>query len=303
MTNCFHEAIFIKFPIKKYFHKKQQKIFKKMNENQNSNKTFRLVGSICSVLSLVLGIICLLISFIPLFGALALYPSIFAFACAVVGLVMAVKAGSSTGASVTALVITILALLFSYMSFVAIQSVVGNTNRYEKSEKTQNQTIALQTEYQEVKEETPETKKNIEESTHKKIEDLGDGWNRFHHKYGFSLELPNNFRATVLANSGLQWYQIDSDFDGFVVTVETMGQGNKKILEESYQTYLQNKNVPYKAIYDDWYVASGYENENIIFYKKAFFKNNQTHFLNITYKTTMKKEVEPLLDRIQKSFR
>ncbi len=145
--------------------------------------------------------------------------------------------------------------------------------------------------------------KNTDTTMHKKIENLGDGWNRFHHKYGFYLELPNNFRATVLANSGLQWYQIDSDFESFVVTVETMGGGDKKYLEQSYQTYLQDKNIPYKAIYDNWYVVSGYQDENTIFYKKTFFKYNQTHFLNIIYKNNKKQEVEPLLDRIQKSFK
>jgi|GEM_PF-2830417 len=86
-----------------------------------SNKTFRLVGSLSSVLALVVGIPCLLLSFVPLFGAFALYPSIFAFVCAIVGLVFAVKAGSSTSASIAGLVITLIALTLSWASYKAIQ--------------------------------------------------------------------------------------------------------------------------------------------------------------------------------------
>ncbi len=297
-------------------------------ENQNSNKTFRLLGSICSVLALVLGILCLLLSFIPLVGALALYPSIFAFLCAVVGLVFAVKAGSSTGASVTALVITILALLFSYSSYVAVNAIV-NPNAYrntpekdEITERTENKTTFVQTQKQEIEEEMPKNRKE-EESSHKKIEDLGDGWNRFYHKYGFYLELPNNFKATLnslessyylkewkVTSAGTQYYHTHnigesekSTNDVIINVTAVTSNRNKKYLEDRYQTYLKDKNVHYKAIHDDWYVASGYQGKDAIFYEKAFFKNNYIYFLNISYKNHEKSYIEPLLDRIQKSFR
>ncbi len=300
-----------------------------MNETQNSNKNFRLVGSICSVLALVLGIICLLFSFIPLFGALAFYPSLFAFVCAVVGLVFAVKANSSTGASITALVISLLALVFSYMSYVAIRGVVGDTSRYEKAEKTETQTVAMQTEKQETteeetkkqgetEEETQETKKNIEESTHKDIEDLGDGWNRFHHKqYDFSLELPDIFgvgynslessyylKEWKVTSAGTQYYDIKNkknSRDIVINVTDVTSNRNKKYLQDRYQNYLKDKKVAYKVLYDNWYVVS-HKYNNEISYEKAFFKNNHIYFLQIRYKNHEKNYIEPLLDRIQKSF-
>ncbi len=96
---------------------------------ETSNKTFRLIGSISSVLAIVIGIPCLLISWMPLLGALAYYPSLFAFVCAGVGLVMAIKAGSSTGASITGLVITLIALMFSWVWFKGMKEADA---RYEK---------------------------------------------------------------------------------------------------------------------------------------------------------------------------
>lgn len=264
-------------------------------ENQNSKKTFRLIGSLCSVLSLVVGIISLLISFIPLFGALALYPSIFAFSCAIIGLVMAIKAGSSTGASITGLVITLLALMFSYGNYAII---TGETRPIKSKQVTLKKIKSEKVEEQTTKQEEKE------EPMHLKIEDLGDGWNRFHHRYDYYLELPKNLRETILTHSGLQYYQTNEEnILDFFITATAVGEGDKKYLEESYKQYLDDKNVPYKVINDNSYVVSGYQDKETIFYRKAFFKNNHTYFLNITYKTNRKKEVEPLLDRIQKSFK
>ncbi|TAG85688.1 MAG: hypothetical protein EAZ20_14445 [Bacteroidetes bacterium] len=279
-------------------------------ENQNSNKTFRLIGSLSSVLALVVGIPSLLVSFVPLLGALALYPSIFAFACAIIGLVMAIKAGSSTGASITGLVITLLALLFSYGSYVIIK---GETKPIKSKQvtlkKIKSEKVEVQTENQET-----------EESPHKKIEDLGDGWNRFYHRYyDFSLELPNILKESMhnlepsgylksnnLTTGGTQYYHSEDEKikDKIFISVSDFtSELNKKYFEESYKEYLDDKNVPYKIMNDNWYVVSGYEDKERIFYRKAFFKNNHTYFLNISYKTNIKKEIEPLLDRIQKSFK
>lgn len=96
---------------------------------ETSNKTARLIGSLCSVIALVVGIPCLLLSFVPLFGALLFYPSVLALLCAIVGLVMVIKAGSSTGASITALVVTLMACMIAGTQYLAIKDA---TERYQK---------------------------------------------------------------------------------------------------------------------------------------------------------------------------
>jgi hypothetical protein len=102
---------------------------------QTSNKTFRLVGSLCSVLAIVVGIPCLLMSWMPLFGAVAFYPSVFAFGCACAGLFFAVKAGTSTGASITGLVITLIALMFSGVWFSQVKKGLDKMQR-ERQERS-----------------------------------------------------------------------------------------------------------------------------------------------------------------------
>ncbi len=102
----------------------------------SSNKTFRLVGSLCSVLAIVVGIPCLLLSFIPLLGAVAFYPSVFAFLCALTGLIMAIKAGTSNGAAITGLVITLIAVMLSWTWF---SSIKDGLDRMEKRKRERNQ--------------------------------------------------------------------------------------------------------------------------------------------------------------------
>ena len=128
-------------------------------------------------------------------------------------------------------------------------------------------------------------------------------WKTFNHKYGFSIELPNDFKEGILANSGLQWYTLNGDMNNFYIYVETIGEGNIESLKNDYKLYSEIENVSYKVYKSTFFIVSGIDSDGKIYYFKAFIKNRQTHYLRITYPTSMKNQVEPLIPRISKSFK
>lgn len=132
---------------------------------------------------------------------------------------------------------------------------------------------------------------------------ISKDWKTFNHKYGFSIDLPNNFEEGLLANSGLQWYTLNGDMNDFYICVETIGEGNSESLRNDYKLYSEEKNVSYKVYKSTSFVVSGIDDDEKIYYFKAFVKNNQTHYLRITYPNSMKNQIEPLIARISESFK
>ena len=130
-----------------------------------------------------------------------------------------------------------------------------------------------------------------------------NNWKIFNHKYGFTIELPENFKEGLLANSGLQWYTINDNYDDLHVTVETIGEGNEESLKSDFNNYSNDKNISYKTFKNNSFVISGTENDNKIYYIKAIIKNDQTHYLKISYLKKYKNIIEPNISRISNSFK
>ncbi|WP_414621333.1 hypothetical protein [Calothrix sp. CCY 0018] len=75
-------------------------------------------------------------------------------------------------------------------------------------------------------------------------------------------------------------------------------------LKNLYRQQLNqpNKEVTYKTLEDDFFVVSGYEN-NQVFYNKVMFKNNRILSLNIDYNKSLQPEFDAIVAEISNSFR
>jgi len=147
------------------------------------------------------------------------------------------------------------------------------------------------------KESTPTTSvpsKNEESKT-------DDNWKTFNHKFGYTIQLPNYFSIGPLTASSIQYYTTDLD-ENIMIGVESLGEGSQTSIIKDYQTYLKTTDgITYKVLKENWFVISG-QNGNDIFYYKMIVKNNQTHFLMITYPKAQKDLFDNILPRISKSF-
>lgn len=75
-------------------------------------------------------------------------------------------------------------------------------------------------------------------------------------------------------------------------------------IESLYNQQLNqtNREVTYKTLEDDFFVVSGYEN-NQVFYNKVMFDNNRMLNLNIDYNKSLQPEFDPIVAEISNSFR
>jgi hypothetical protein len=82
-----------------------------------------------AVASLVLGIVCLVVTFIPCIGWLAIIPSIVGLVLGAVALKKAKNTRSPTGMAVTGLVLNIIALCIIILWVIIIGATVASTPR------------------------------------------------------------------------------------------------------------------------------------------------------------------------------
>ena len=66
--------------------------------------------------------------------------------------------------------------------------------------------------------------------------------------------------------------------------------------------FSQTKKITYKVSRSNWFVISGYENENI-FYEKTIFRNDEFMTFEIEYPKDQKSIFNPIAAKISKSFK
>jgi hypothetical protein len=130
---------------------------------------------------------------------------------------------------------------------------------------------------------------------------IDDNWKTFNHEFGYTIQLPCYFSLGGLTASSIQYYDNDL-FDDIMVGVESLGTGSQTSLIKDYELYSKETDgVTYKELGDNWFVISG-KKRNEIFYYKMISRNNETHFLMITYPKSKKELFDRILPRISKSF-
>lgn len=129
------------------------------------------------------------------------------------------------------------------------------------------------------------------------------GWKTFHHKNGFTIQLPSSFSLGLLAaGETLQWF--DNSFDKQIeLTVETFGNGRVGALKKEFESEQSTfTTVSYKVLKPSWYVISG-EDEQGISYLKTILKNGVLHHLRITYPPSQKAMMNGWIPKIAASFK
>ena len=188
--------------------------------------------------------------------------------------------------------------VFSLALFATIISC--NQNQNNKVEK-ENELLKKENELLK-KEQELNSKDNLNSKDSKVSIKTNDTWKIFHHKYGFSIELPDYFSEGALTASGIQYYINDLN-ENINVTVETMGEGSTSSLMKDYQSTINTSTgCDYKVYKNNWFVVSG-QDENGIYYFKTIIKNGQTHYLAIHYPQSQKEIFDIILPRISKSFK
>ena len=124
-SELFHAAFVIFFRIFSEINNPNN--FYIMAENQNSN-----AGQGLGIAGLVLGIIALIISFIPCLGVYALIPGIIAIVLSAIGFSQAKKVNAARGLVLAALIISILGTIIASWQLVTIKSASSKFENFGK---------------------------------------------------------------------------------------------------------------------------------------------------------------------------
>ncbi len=100
-------------------------------------------------------------------------------------------------------------------------------------------------------------------------------------------------------NDGREFY----DRDGFSMTAS----GIYNVLENSLKDEMKSQEegfdtITYRRMKGNWFVLSGYSGQNIL-YIKTYMRHDTFYHLYIRYPVSLKKEYDPIVSKIAKSFK
>ncbi len=100
-----------------------------------SSTTYKTFG----IISLILGIVAFLFSFIPCLGMYAIFPGILGIVLGVIGFVMANKVNGAKGMVIAGIVLSILGTGVAYFQYKAIGKTVTEIDKVMKDSSTMNE--------------------------------------------------------------------------------------------------------------------------------------------------------------------
>ena len=129
-------------------------------------------------------------------------------------------------------------------------------------------------------------------------------WAKYKVQYGGEVELPSEFEKGISVASGtLQWFEC-AKHPEIEITIESFGVGNETELKQTYEDDLVRfKGITYKVKKANWYVISGVNEDNNIFYNKSVIKNGIQFHLRITYPEKDKTYMDKILSKTSNSFK
>lgn len=120
-------------------------------------------------------------------------------------------------------------------------------------------------------------------------------------RFGFCVNYPATFGMgpAPTNNDGREF----SDRDGFFM----IASGNYNVLENSLTDEMRSQEkdfdtITYKKRKRNWYVLSGYKNNNIV-YIKTYMGRETIYHLYIRYPIKRKREYDQIVSRISHSFK
>lgn len=126
----------------------------------------------------------------------------------------------------------------------------------------------------------------------------------------FKVELPSQMKMSKMyedENPDYCDYEVKLNDDFVIMELHSLvkSQFEYNTIEELYNAAVNASelNITYKTVSNNFFVISGFnlENGNIVYWKRALGENYISD-LYIEYNTERKKEIEPFLGKISKSF-
>jgi len=122
-------------------------------------------------------------------------------------------------------------------------------------------------------------------------------------RYGFCVEYPVNFgmEPAPTNNDGRVFY----DQEGFSMRV----YGSYNVLDHSMKAEMKDEEkefdiVTYRAAKRNWYVLSGYKDDDIVYLKTYMNRNKEIfYYLRISYPAKFKTEYNEIVSKVSKSFK
>ena len=120
-------------------------------------------------------------------------------------------------------------------------------------------------------------------------------------RFGFCVSYPVNFGMSPAPdnNDGREFY----NREGFSMTAS----GMYNVLENSLKAEMKSQEedfdtVTYRKVKNNWYVLSGYKDDNIL-YLKTYMGKETIYHLYIRYPARLKKEYDKVVSRVSRSFK
>lgn len=120
-------------------------------------------------------------------------------------------------------------------------------------------------------------------------------------RFGFCVSYPVNFGMSPAPdnNDGREFY----DREGFSMTAS----GMYNVLENSLKDEMKSQEedfdtVTYHKVKDNWYVLSGYKDNNIL-YIKTYMGKETIYHLYIRYPAKLKKDYNKIVSKASRSFK
>ena len=122
-------------------------------------------------------------------------------------------------------------------------------------------------------------------------------------RYGFCVEYPVNFgiKPAAINNDGRVFY----DTQGYTMRA----YGSYNALEHSIKAEMRDEEkgfdiITYRAAKNNWYVLSGYKDDNIVYLKTYMSRNKEIFYhLYMRYPAKFKTEYNKIVSKVSKSFK
>ncbi|MDV3002640.1 MAG: hypothetical protein N5P05_004295 (plasmid) [Chroococcopsis gigantea SAG 12.99] len=120
-------------------------------------------------------------------------------------------------------------------------------------------------------------------------------------RFGFCFDYPKNIKREPPPANGDGITFIGTD--GLEITGSGINNFFDDTLDSEKETTAPNfERITYQARCRNWFVLSGYQRQNIIYWKTYLGKGSINH-LFIRYPKTLKQKYDPLVNRVSLSFK
>ena len=177
--------------------------------------------------------------------------------------------------------------------FASLFFACGNAEKMKKEVAKKEQELEVKTE------EVGQTSSNID----------AKGTYKTYKPCSFSIALPSHFQFIPMepeeTNPDYCDYKVKTADNFQVIEIYSLSKGRFEFesIKEAYEGAIKQSkiDITYKIQKENWFVISGYEDDSLVYWKRAI-GGNFVSDLFIKYPKTKKAQIEPYIAKISQSF-